>query len=455
MKKPKHIIVLGAGLVGSLLAVYLLRRGYKVTLYERRPDMRKVSIPAGRSINLALSDRGWKALQGVHIDSHIKAIGIPMKGRMIHPLNGEIYFQPYGRHHQAIYAVSRGILNCTLLNLAEEAGARIFFNQRCTSIDLTSGRIILQHTETEQISHTQADLVIGADGAYSTARLQLQFTDCFNYSQSYLEHGYKELMFVAGDDGNHQLEKNALHIWPRGGYMLIALPNLDGTFTVTLFFPLKGNPSFESLNSRAKVQSFFSEVFPDAVPLLPGLQDDFFQNPTGSLVTIRCFPWSFQDKLLLIGDAAHAIVPFYGQGMNCGFEDCTVLNQLLDEYADDWSCVIPVFEQMRKPATDAIAELAIENFYEMRDRVTHPDFILCKKIESWFSERHPDKWIPLYTMVTFSHMPYHHALKMGKQQEAIMNEVMRLPGIEEKWNSPEVENLILQLLNKQSLSTTE
>lgn len=446
MKKPEHIIVLGAGLVGSLLAVYLLKRGYRVTLYERRPDMRKVQIPAGRSINLALSDRGWRALEGVNLADDIRSIGIPMKGRMIHPQQGDMYFQPYGKEGQAIYAVSRGILNCTLLDLAEKAGAEIIFNQRCTSVDLPNITAKFQHSETHQTSEAKADLIFGADGAYSAARLQLQLTDRYNYSQSYLEHGYKELMFAAHADGTHQLEKNALHIWPRGGYMLIALPNLDGTFTVTLFFPFKGSPSFEMHDSKQKVKSFFTEVFPDAVSLLPTLEEDFIQNPTGSLVTVRSFPWSFENKLVLIGDAAHAIVPFYGQGMNCGFEDCTVLNKLLDEYRDDWDKVIPAYEQQRKPAADGIAELAVNNFYEMRDLVGHPDFILRKKIEAWFSEKHPDQWIPLYTMVTFSHIPYHEALKRGKQQDAIMNEVMKLPGIENNWQSGNVENLILKLL---------
>lgn len=446
MKNPEHIIILGAGLVGSLLAVYLLKRGYRIALYERRPDMRKVQIPAGRSINLALSDRGWRALEGVNLADDIRRIGIPMKGRMIHPQQGEIYFQPYGKEGQAIYAVSRGILNCTLLDLAEKAGAKIIFNQRCTTIDLANNTAKFQHSETGQTSEAKADLIFGADGAYSAARLQLQLTDRYNYSQSYLEHGYKELMFVANADGSHPLEKHALHIWPRGGFMLIALPNLDGTFTVTLFFPFKGNPSFEMLDSPKKVKSFFSEIFPDAVKLLPTLEEDFFQNPTGSLVTVRSFPWSFENKLVLIGDAAHAIVPFYGQGMNCGFEDCTVLNQLLSQFNDDWEKVIPAYEQQRKPAADGIAELAVNNFYEMRDLVGHPDFILRKKIEAWFSEKHPDKWIPLYTMVTFSHIPYHEALKLGRQQDAIMDEVMKMPDIEKNWQSETTEKRILKLL---------
>lgn len=443
----KNISIIGAGLVGSLLAIYLRKRGYEVTLYERRQDMRKVKIPAGRSINLALSDRGWKGLQGVGIDDAIREIGIPMSHRTMHSVDGKITTQPYGKDGQAIYAVSRGILNCTLLDLAEKEGAKIFFNQRCTDINLAQSEMHFENSETLEKTSATSDLIFGADGAFAATRLQLQLsTDKFNYSQVYLEHSYKELMFVAKDDGTHHLEKNALHIWPRGGYMLIALPNLDGTFTVTLFFPQKGNPSFESLHNKQEVKKFFSEIFPDAVPLLHDLENDFFANPTGSLVTVKCIPWSFDNKLVLIGDAAHAIVPFYGQGMNCGFEDCTVLNDLLNKHHDDWQKVIPEYEAMRKPAADAIGELAVANFIEMRDLVGHPDFLLRKKIEGWFYTKHPDKWIPLYTMVTFSHLPYNEAQQRGKKQDAIMDEVMKIAGIENKWDTAEVEEKILSMI---------
>lgn len=444
-----NIAIIGAGLVGSLLAIYLRKRRYNVSLYERRQDMRKVAIPAGRSINLALSDRGWRGLQGVGIDDEIKKIGIPMKARAIHSVDGKIAFQNYGKEGQAIYAVSRGILNCTLLDLAEKEGAKIFFNERCTDISLTKNEMHFENFETQKKTSAVADLIFGADGAFAATRLQLQLsTDKFNYSQVYLEHGYKELMFVAGNNGAHQLEKNALHIWPRGGYMLIALPNLDGTFTVTLFFPLKGNPSFEMLNSKESVTKFFKEIFPDAVPLLHDLEGDFFSNPNGSLVTVKCSPWSFENKLVLIGDAAHAIVPFYGQGMNCGFEDCTVLNQLMEKHSDNWQKIIPEYESMRKAAADAIAELAVANFIEMRDLVGHPDFLLRKKIEGWFYEKHPDKWMPLYSMVTFSHIPYNEAQARGKKQDSIMDEVMKLPDLENKWNSNEVEEKILNMIKQ-------
>ncbi len=444
--KSKNISILGAGLVGSLLAIYLRKRGYEVTLYERRADMRKIKMAAGRSINLALSDRGWKALAGVGIDDAIRDIGIPMYSRMMHSTDGKLTSQNYGKDGQAIYAVSRGILNCTLMDLAEKEGAKIFFEERCTGVNLPAGEIHLEHATTGEKKNVTADLIFGADGAYSAARLQLQLTDRYDYSQDYLKFGYKELMFDAGANGQHQLEKNCLHIWPRGGYMLIALPNLDGSFTTTLFFPDKGPLSFESLNTKEKVFAFFKENFPDTLHLMPALADDFFANPTGSLMTVKCNPWSFNNKLVLIGDAAHAIVPFYGQGMNCGFEDCTVLNDLLNKHNDNWEQAIPEYEKMRKPAADAIGELAVSNFLEMRDLVGHPDFLLRKKIEGLFYGKHPDKWIPLYTMVTFSHLPYNEAQTRGKKQDAIMDEVMRIPGIENLWDSEQVEKKIHSLL---------
>jgi kynurenine 3-monooxygenase len=444
----KDISILGAGLVGSLLSIYLSKRGHRVSVFERRADMRKESISVGRSINLALSDRGWRGLEGVGIADDIRKVAIPMYGRMIHTVNGEINYQPYGKGQQAIWSVSRGGLNCELMNLAEKnSNVKIYFNERCTGLDLKTATSHFENQTTHQRQEVKSDLIFGADGAFSAARLQLQLsTDRFDYSQHYLEHGYKELSIPAGKDGGWQMEKNALHIWPRGGYMLIALPNMDGSFTCTLFFPHDGEPSFASLSDKTKVKKFFEEVFPDAVPLMPTLEEDFFHNPTGSLVTVKCFPWHYRDKVCLIGDAAHAIVPFYGQGMNCGFEDCTILDKLLSS-TDNWENIFSDFESSRKPNTDAIADMAVDNFIEMRDKVGDKKFLLRKKIEAHFSEKHPGKWIPQYTMVTFSpDIPYAEAQKGGRHHDAIMNKVMMTPGIEEKWNSPEVEQMILSLL---------
>ena len=444
----KNITIVGAGLVGSLLSIYLAKRGHKVSLYERRPDMRKEDVSAGRSINLALSDRGLRGLEGVGIEDEIRKVMIPMYGRVIHNLNGEIAFQPYGKEGQAINSVSRGGLNCALMDVAEKnENLKIFFNERCTGIDLEKGITKIENQLSHQHNDIKSDLIFSADGAFSAARLQVQLsTNRFEYSQHYIEHGYKELNIPAGENGTWQMEKNALHIWPRGGYMLIALPNLDGSFTCTLFFPFEGKDSFESIINEIDLKEFFNRVFPDAVPLMPGLAHDYFSNPTGSLVTVKCFPWSYKDKLLLLGDAAHAIVPFFGQGMNCGFEDCTVLDQLMEEYGDNWQTIFNSFGHQRKPNSDAIAELALQNFIEMRDLVGDKKFLLRKKIEAAFSKKYPDKWIPLYSQVTFSHIPYAEAFRNGKKQDEIMKHIMSIQDIENKWDSEEVEKYILKLV---------
>ena len=448
----KNITILGAGLVGSLLSIYLAKRGHRVNIYERRPDMRKVdpgSGPGGKSINLALSDRGWRGLEGIGIAEEIRKVAIPMYGRMIHHLNGEMNFQPYGEKDQAIWSVSRGGLNIELMNLAERnQQVKIFFDERCTGIDLEQAVAKFENQQSKKLTAVQSDIIFGADGAFSAARLQLQLsTDRFAYAQHYIEHGYKELHIPHGKNNEWLMEKNALHIWPRGGYMLIALPNADGSFTCTLFFPFEGAESFSRLRDEKEVLDFFNRVFPDAVPLMPTLTRDFFINPTGSLVTVRCFPWSYRDKVCLIGDAAHAIVPFFGQGMNCGFEDCTVLQELMNENDANWEKLFKSFEQSRKPNADAIAELALQNFIEMRDLVGDKKFLLRKKIESWFHGKHPDKWLSLYLQVTFSaHIPYADALANGKRQDAIMDTIMAMANIEDRWNSDEVERNMLKML---------
>ncbi|MBL7916014.1 MAG: FAD-dependent monooxygenase [Bacteroidia bacterium] len=443
----KNVLLIGAGLVGSLLSNYLTKHGYKVEIFERRPDMRKDKISAGRSINLALSERGWRGLNGVGLSDAVRKVAIPMAGRMIHHQDGNINYQAYGKEGQAIYSVSRGGLNCVLMDESEKSGATIHYNERCTHVDLDKNIASFENIVTGRKQTLTADLIISSDGAYSAGRLSLLFTDRFNYSQSYLEHGYKELTIPPAADGTHQLDKNALHIWPRGGYMLIALPNMDGSFTCTLFFPFEGSPSFTELNSKEKVSAFFKEVFADAYSLMPTLKDDFFNNPTGSLMTVKCFPWTWKNQVALIGDAAHAIVPFYGQGMNCGFEDCVELNDLIVKHNHDWSKIMPEYQLQRKPNCDAIADLAVANFYEMRDLVGHPDFLLRKKIEARIFDKHPEKWVPLYTMVTFNEFPYSEALSRGKKQDQIMDQVMALPNIEKVWDSPEVESKILSMLS--------
>ncbi|MBG8554403.1 FAD-dependent oxidoreductase [Hymenobacter guriensis] len=437
------LTILGGGLVGSLLALYMARRGFPVQVLERRPDPRLAGPIEGRSINLALSDRGWRALEGVGIAEEIRQVGIPMYGRVMHDQQGRLTSQPYGAKDQAIYSVSRAGLNRTLLDLVEQQpGVAVRFEQQCLNVDVRNRRLELRDVPTDTVYEQQYSRLFGADGAYSAVRGALQKTDRFDYSQSYLEYGYKELNIAAGPAGSWQLEKHALHIWPRGQYMMIALPNLDGTFTCTLFFPYEGPHSFAALQTPAQVEFFFQEVFPDAAPLMPELTEDFFQNPTGSLVTVRCFPWSYQDSVLLLGDAAHAIVPFYGQGMNAGFEDCTILHQLLGEQDHDWQAVFDTFERQRKPNTDAMAEMAVYNFEEMRDRVADPRFLLQKKIESKISAQYPDQWVPLYPQVTFSHTPYAEAWADGQRQDQIMARLMPHIHSEADYDQPEVQALV-------------
>lgn len=445
----KNVTIVGAGLVGSLLSIYMAKRGYKVNMYERRDDMRKVIMSAGKSINLALSDRGWRGLQGVGIADEIKKIAIPMYGRFIHNKDRSTAFQPYGKNDQAIYSVSRAEINMRLMDLAEKQdNVKIHFGKRCTHVDLNNLNATFEDIMTKEISYENPDLLFGSDGAFSAARLSVQLsTDRFEYKQHYIECGYKELIIPPGEGGKFLLEKNALHIWPRGSFMMIALPNLDGDFTCTLFLPMNGERSFDKLKTRDDVKKFFDEEFPDAVPLMPTLLDDFFINPVSSLVTVKCYPWTFNNKTALIGDAAHAIVPFFGQGMNCGFEDCVVLNELIDKYKEDWSRIMPEYQQSRKPDGDAIADLAIANFVEMRDKTADPKFLLQKKIEARFSEKYPEKWIPLYSMVTYSpHIRYSEALKEGERQQSIMDKVMSLPDIDKKWDSEEIEKKILSLI---------
>ncbi len=446
----KKVTIVGAGLVGSLLSIYLAKRGYKISMYERRPDMRKTQMSAGKSINLALSDRGWRGLEGVGIADEVRKIAIPMYGRQIHNKDGSTVFQPYGKKDQAIYSVSRAEINMKLMDLAEKAGITIYFNERCTHVDRKTVTAHFENEQTKKTTDISGDLLFGSDGAFSAARLNMQLTtDRFEYNQHYITAGYKELIIPPGPNGEFLLEKNALHIWPRGSFMMIALPNLDGNFTCTLFLPFEGEKSFDKLKTREEVKKFFDEEFSTAVPLMPTLLDDFFHNPTSSLVTVKCFPWTFDNKIALIGDAAHAIVPFFGQGMNCGFEDCVVLNELIDKHKEDWNKIFPEYQSLRKPDGDAIADLAVGNFVEMRDKTADPKFLLQKKIEARFNEKHPDKWVPLYTMVTYSpNIRYSFALKEGKRQQSIMDKVMATPGIEQKWDSEEVEKMILSEISK-------
>jgi kynurenine 3-monooxygenase len=447
-KMKKDITIVGAGLVGSLLSIYLAKRGHNVKVYERRSDMRKEKVAAGRSINLALSDRGLLALEKVGLIDEIKKISIPMRGRFIHNLDGSTAFQPYGKEGQYINSVSRAALNKRLMDIAEENGVTIYFNEKLARLDWEKDVIEFDNIKGENIPSSKTDMVFAADGAFSAARMQHQLQhNKFDFQQYYIDCGYKELTIPATTEGEFAMEVNALHIWPRKDYMLIALPNLDKSFTCTLFFPFEGEASFSKLDTEEKVKNFFEKTFPDAVPLMPDYVKEFFSNPTSSLVTVKCFPWIREDKFALIGDAAHAIVPFFGQGMNCGFEDCRILDELIEKNGDNWTTILQQYQTLRKPDADAIADLAVNNFTEMREKTADPKFLLQKKIEARLQEKYPDKWIPAYSQVTFSpHIRYSEALQRGQRQEIIMQEVMKMEGIEGKWESEEVEGIILSNL---------
>lgn len=454
--ESQKVLVVGSGLVGALLARVLAERGHEVSLFERRPDLRRVDISAGRSINLALSARGFRALAQVSLEQRVREMAIPMRGRRLHAKDGTLGYQPYGKEDQAIYSVSRGGLNAVLMDHAEaHDGVKIYFDQRCVEADLDAPAIVVEDGQTQARTRHQGDVLFGADGAFSAIRHAMMMRPRFNYAQTYETYGYKELTIPprAGDgDDRFRIEKNALHIWPRGGFMLIALPNLDGSFTVTLFLPYEGERSFERLQTPTDVERFFAEEFPDALAVMPTLAEDFFQNPTGDLATMRCGPWHYRERACLIGDAAHAIVPFYGQGMNAGFEDCRVLGDLLDGAGErSLGSLLATFAEDRKPNADAIADLALMNFVEMRDRVADPRFLLQKQIEARIHELFGDQYLTLYSMVSFSHLPYAQALREGRAHDQLMEKILAVPGIEDIWHSDKGDTLLRQAVS-QSLS---
>ena len=411
--------LIGGGLAGGLLAVYLARAGLDVDLYEMRPDPASGQAVRGRSINLAISVRGIHALQEIGLADEILKLAVPMRGRMIHPVTGDLHFQPYDKDpSRHINSISRADLNGALLEAAKRCpNARLHFDWKCVEVDLERPGARLVHTQTREERQTDTPVVIGIDGAWSAVRRSMQRLDRFNYSQHYLRHGYKELSIPANAGGGFAMEPNALHIWPRRSYMMIALPNADGSFTCTLFFPHEGAESFAALRTREDVQRFFNDVFPDAVPLMPTLLEDFERNPIGSMTTVRCGPWSHEGKVALVGDAAHALVPFYGQGANAAFEDCTALHECVKEFAPDWERVFGAYEQRRRENADAIADLAIMNFLEMRDKTASRVFHAKKKVERTLHRVLPGVYTPLYTMVSFTRTPYAEAVRRARRQD--------------------------------------
>jgi kynurenine 3-monooxygenase len=444
-QNKKNIAIIGSGLVGSLLAIYLKRYGHQITVFDRRPDIRNIEF-SGRSINLAMSNRGWNALKTVGIEEEIKKIAIPLDKRAMHVIGLPEYYQKYGKDGEAIWSISRGVLNKRMIDLAEKNGVDFRFEEKVWDVDLPEARVFTGETEKGEWTEYPFDLIFGCDGAFSRVRHKMQRRSRFDYSQDFIDVGYKELTIPANSDGTHKLDKNSFHIWPRGQFMFIAMPNLDGSFTCTLFMPFEGDVSFDSIKTKKDAVHFFNTYFPNVKDEIENLTEDFFKNPTSAMVTMKCYPWTYWDKVALVGDSAHAVVPFYGQGMNAGFEDIFVLDQIIQEFGNDWERIFATYQERRKPNADAIAELSYRNFVEMSSKTADANFLLQKKIEKHFAAKHPEKWVPAYSRVTFSNRPYIEALAEGDAQEVIMKEVMKIPNIVDKWDSEEVEKLMLKLL---------
>ncbi|MCF1753145.1 FAD-dependent oxidoreductase [Mariniradius sediminis] len=444
--KKNEISILGSGLIGSLMSIYLKKRGLDVQVYEKRADNRKVEYKEeGRSINMALSDRGWKALDKAGLRDKVLPLTIPMYGRKIHDEHGKTTFIPYGKEGQAIYSISRGRFNQLLVEEAEKLGVEVHFDHRVDEIDLRTNEILVTNPEGIQ-EKIPSNVIIGADGAYSALRNAMLKQVRFDYKQEYISHGYKELTIPATEAGEFAMDPNALHIWPRGSFMLIALPNPDKSFTCTLFLPFDGERvCFENIRDEKDLLGMFQTYFDDAFQLMPDLVGEYFRNHTSALINIECYPWMLKNAIL-IGDSSHAMVPFYGQGMNCGFEDCYVLDGLIEKLGTNvWELIFAKFQKMRKPNTDAISQLAMENFEEMRNEVADPKFLIRKKIEAKLHDLYPKDWIPLYTMVTFSDIPYSEAYAQGKLQKKIMDKVMSNPLITQNWNKLDYEDIVNQM----------
>jgi kynurenine 3-monooxygenase len=436
-------IVVGAGLVGSLLSMFLSKRGHRVEVYDRMPDIRKGSANSGRSINLTLCERGLRVLDAVGVGDDVRALAVPVYGRLMHDVRGGLTFQPYGNRREAIYSIARADLNRVLLDYAErEFGIAFHFDERCRAVDLDAPSVETEHAATGRVAVRRAERIFASDGAYSAVRMHMQKKIRLNLSQQYWEQGYKELSAPRASGGGWADEKNVIHIWPRGSYMLIGFPNVDGSFTCSLHLPFEGPLSFESITGERALLDFFGAAFPDAVAHIPRLAEEFFTHPVNAMVTIKCSPWSHRGKVSLIGDAAHSIFPSYGQGANAGFEDCAVLDECMARHGDDWAALMRDFEERRRPNTNAIADLCVEHFVELRDLVGTPDFLLRKEVERRLNEAYPEKYKDLYSMITFTCMPYTEALRIDREQRAIVERIMSVEGVGPKLGGSEVDRLM-------------
>jgi kynurenine 3-monooxygenase len=434
----ERVIIIGGGLVGSLLSIFLARRGYAVHVFERAPETNSSS---GRSINLTLCHRGFEALSRVGAGDAVRRISVPVYGRVIHGEDGATVFQPYGNCGEALYSVTRGELNRLLLGLAARTnGVELHFRQKCVGLDPRALTATLEDLDNGEVSVEGAAAIFGADGAFSAVRQHLQKTDRFSYSQEYIEQGYKELTIPSAAAQSWGLEK-ALHIWPRGRYMLIGFPNLDGSFTLALHLPYEGTPSFASIRDESDLLTMFAHTFSDALPRIPNLVGDFFGRPVSAMLTIRCFPW-VRGRVALLGDAAHAIVPSYGQGANAGFEDCAVLDDALDHLGDDWDAALADFQSRRKPNADVIADLSLRHFHEIRDQVGDPGFLLRKAVELRLDQLYPGRFTSLYSLVSFTGMSYVEALERARGQEVLVNRILKVTDLAQRFEQGTIDTVL-------------
>lgn len=443
----ERIVIVGAGLVGSLLGIYLARRGFQVDVFERHPDLRTLDLSAQRSsINLSLCERGFRALDHVGIGDAVRERVVPTYGRAIHDLEGNVTYQAYGDAGEHTFAILRNELNEVLVQNAErDFGVRFHWNERCVDIDFETPAVTFENL-TSGLGHRQeATRVFGADGVFSRVRSRFERLPLFNYSQTYLDHAYAELNLPTLDGTSWAQHRQSVHLWPRGGLLLLGLPNQDGSVVCSLHLPLEGEPSFASLRTPEDLQAFLATHFPDAAPLMPNAADDFFGHRRNYLVHIRCYPWTRGGKVALIGDAAHAIVPFYAQGVNAGFEDCLVLDECIAAHGGDWEVIFRRYERRRKPEADAVSDLSLQHFRDLRDNIAKPSFHLKKRIERTLAQLYPERFIPVYTMVTFRAFPYSEALRRGREQEALIQQILETPAVAQL-SEPELPRLIDRVL---------
>ena len=446
----ERIIISGAGLVGSLLSVYLSRKGYRVDVYDRNPDPREASNEnrTGKAFNLTLCDRGFKALDEVGVGDHIRSLSVPAYGRFVHNEQGELAYQPYGNNSEALYSILRSDMSAAMVDFAaRQPNVQFHFHEKCVGLALAPLEVEFKNTKTGAQRREKAYLLFGADGAFSGVRTYLQRFHRVSYAQEFLDQGYKELTVPATATADWVAEKNVLHMWPRGRYMLLGFPNPDGSFTCSLHMPFDGPESFASVETESEVIAFFQEKFPDVIDHIPNLVEEFNSSPPHPMVMVKCSPWTLQGKVALIGDAAHVLYPYYGQGANSGFEDCSVLMECLEKYGDDWKTVFSEYERLRKPNMDAISALVTEHYVEIRDLLGDPKFLLRKALERKINQMFPDRYLPLYSMIAFTCIPYVEALRIDREQRSMIDYLMNTPEIQANLDSKEVENLITQLVN--------